>query len=143
MAAAASPRRPTSPGGGEVRVLRARILASLKRDEEAGQEFEFALQRFGSFDIAVEYAVWGIERGRRHGGPAVGPDRRTDAPLESRDAVPLRAPDAAPRGRRRGTREGLSLQRRPARQGPITIGARPGALDPCPVPGRTGSPARR
>ncbi len=47
---------------GEVSLLRARILASLGRDEEAGQAFEFALQRFGSFDIIAEYAIWAIER---------------------------------------------------------------------------------
>ncbi len=44
-----------------VALLRARLLGALGRTEEARTAFSAALERFGSFDILAEYAIWAFE----------------------------------------------------------------------------------
>jgi hypothetical protein len=47
----------------QLSVLIARALAGANRDADARAEFETALQRFGSFDVRAEYAIWALLRG--------------------------------------------------------------------------------
>jgi hypothetical protein len=46
-----------------VSLLRARALAAAGRSPEARAEFEFAVQRFGSFESRAEFAIWAAKAG--------------------------------------------------------------------------------
>jgi len=46
-----------------VALLRARALAGAGRTPEAREEFESALQRFGSFESRAEFAIWAAQSG--------------------------------------------------------------------------------
>ncbi|MFZ6846903.1 tetratricopeptide repeat protein [Undibacterium sp. RuRC25W] len=43
-----------------VSLLMARTLAAAGKEQDARSEFEFALQKYGSFDARAEYAIWAI-----------------------------------------------------------------------------------
>lgn len=47
----------------QVSLLIARSLAGAGRSADARQEFEAAAQRFGSFEVRVEYAIWALTAG--------------------------------------------------------------------------------
>jgi hypothetical protein len=49
----------------QVALLRARALSGAGRDADARAEFESALNRFGSFECRVEYAIWALARGEQ------------------------------------------------------------------------------
>jgi len=42
----------------QVLLLRARTLGALGRGEDARQDFEAAVQRYGTFEAYAEYAIW-------------------------------------------------------------------------------------
>lgn len=49
----------------EVTVLLARAYGSAARTADARNEFESAVERFGTFEVLAEYAIWALETGNR------------------------------------------------------------------------------
>jgi hypothetical protein len=52
-------------------VLMARALGGAGRKEEAKQEFETAVQKFGNFEVRAEYAIWAAGAGDLHTATAL------------------------------------------------------------------------
>lgn len=47
----------------QVSLLTARALSAVGRKEDARSEFTYALNRFGSFEVTAEYAIWAVQMG--------------------------------------------------------------------------------